>query len=69
MTVAVLSAAAALFFGLAVGCFLLWYREREQVTWLRARLAEATALVPRRPVALQQDQEQPQSHKQHGGVR
>jgi len=55
---------AMLFLGLAFAGFALWYREREQVTWLRARLAEATPppITPLRPVAMQQD-------KQHGGVR
>lgn len=53
MTVAILSASAALFLGLAVGGFVLWYREREQVTWLRARLAEATPpLTPVRAVQI-----------------
>lgn len=53
MTIAVLSAAAALFLGLAFAGFALWYREREQVTWLRARLAEATPpLTPVRAVQI-----------------
>ncbi len=45
--------AAALFFGFAVGAVLLWWREREQVTWLRQRLAEATPpLTPVRAVQI-----------------
>lgn len=53
IAIALLAAAAALFLGLAIGSFLMWWREREQVTYLRARLAEATPpLTPVRAVAM-----------------